>query len=260
MAVQGGGAQAFSRGRQVMTGVRPAPWSATVLTLFPEIFPGSLGHSIAGKALAEGLWSLETVDIRDFARDRHGTVDDTPFGGGPGMVMRADIVDGALRSVAADARPRIYLTPRGKLLTQQRARDLAAGPGAVILCGRYEGVDHRVVEAHDLEEISIGDYVLSGGEPAAEVLIDACVRLLAGVIGDARSLEEESFERGLLEYPHFTRPQTWNGVEAPAVLLSGHHARIAEWRRAQSEALTRRRRPDLWSRYTGEQVREGLKS
>jgi len=235
-----------------------APWSATVLTLFPEIFPGSLGHSLAGKALQQGLWSMDTVDIRDFARDKHGTVDDTPFGGGPGMVMRADIVDAALRSVTSDERPRIYLSPRGSLLTQQRARELASGPGVVVLCGRYEGVDHRVVEAQGLEELSIGDYILSGGEPAAEVLIDACVRLLPGVIGDAQSLEEESFERGLLEYPHFTRPQTWNGVEAPAVLLSGHHARIAEWRRAQAEELTRIRRPDLWSRYIGEQVREGL--
>jgi len=237
---------------------RSPVWSATVLTLFPEMFPGSLGHSLAGKALSEGLWSLETVDIRDFAQDKHGTVDDTPFGGGPGMVMRPDIVDAALQSVPADDRPRIYLSPRGKLLTQQRARELAEGHGAVILCGRYEGIDHRVIEARGLEEVSIGDYVLSGGEPAAEVLIDACVRLLPGVIGDAQSLEEESFERGLLEYPHYTRPQTWNGIDVPAVLRSGHHARVAEWRRAQAEELTRLRRPDLWARYGGAQTREGL--
>ena len=233
-------------------------WSTTVLTLFPEMFPGSLGHSLAGKALDDGLWSLQAVDIRDFARDKHGTVDDTPFGGGPGMVMRADIVDAALHALPTDERPRIYLTPRGRLLTQRRVRELAEAPGAIILCGRYEGVDHRVVEAHGLEELSIGDYVLSGGEPAAEVLIDACVRLLPGVVGDSRSLEEESFERGLLEYPHFTRPQNWQGREVPAVLLSGHHSRIADWRRAQAEELTRDRRPDLWVRYAGDQAREGL--
>ena len=243
---------------------RTAPWSATVLTLFPEMFPGSLGHSLAGKALAEGLWSLETVDIRDFARDKHATVDDTPFGGGPGMVMRADVVDAALRSLPslrsgpADGRPRIYLSPRGAALTQQRARELAMGPGAVVLCGRYEGVDQRAIEAHALEEVSIGDYVLSGGEPAAAVLIDACVRLLPGVVGDARSLAEESFERGLLEHPHYTRPQTWNGMAVPDVLLSGHHARVADWRRAQAEEITRLRRPDLWARYAGQQSGKGL--
>ena len=243
---------------------RTAPWSATVLTLFPEMFPGSVGHSLAGKALAEGLWSLETVDIRDFARDKHATVDDTPFGGGPGMVMRADVVDAALRSLPslrsgpADGRPRIYLSPRGAKLTQQRARELAMGPGAVVLCGRYEGVDQRAIEAHALEEVSIGDYVLSGGEPAAAVLIDACVRLLPGVVGDARSLAEESFERGLLEHPHYTRPQTWNGMTVPDVLLSGHHARVADWRRAQAEEITRLRRPDLWARYAGQQAGKGL--
>ena len=241
-----------------------APWTATVLTLFPEMFPGSLGHSLAGKAMAEGRWSLETVDIRDFARDKHATVDDTPLGGGPGMVMRADVVDAALRSLPslrsgpADGRPRIYLSPRGAKLTQQRARELAMGPGAVVLCGRYEGVDQRAIEAHALEEVSIGDYVLSGGEPAAAVLIDACVRLLPGVVGDARSLAEESFERGLLEHPHYTRPQTWNGMTVPDVLLSGHHARVADWRRAQAEEITRLRRPDLWARYAGQQAGKGL--
>ncbi len=240
---------------------RTAPWSATVLTLFPEMFPGCLGHSLAGKALDEGLWSLEAVDIRDFARDRHATVDDTPFGGGPGMVMRADIVDAALRSLdtgPADSRPRIFLSPRGAPLTQRRAREMAAGPGAIVLCGRYEGVDQRAIEAHDLEEMSIGDYVLSGGEPAAAVLIDACVRLLPGVVGDARSLAEESFERGLLEHPHYTRPQTWNGMTVPEVLLSGHHARVAEWRLAQAEEITRLRRPDLWARYAGQQPGKGV--
>ena len=240
---------------------RTAPWSATVLTLFPEMFPGCLGHSLAGKALDDGLWSLEAVDIRDFARDRHATVDDTPFGGGPGMVMRADIVDAALRSLdtgPADSRPRIFLSPRGAPLTQRRAREMAAGPGAIVLCGRYEGVDQRAIEAHGLEEMSIGDYVLSGGEPAAAVLIDACVRLLPGVVGDARSLAEESFERGLLEHPHYTRPQTWNGMTVPEVLLSGHHARVAEWRLAQAEEITRLRRPDLWARYAGQQPGKGV--
>ncbi len=238
-----------------------APWSATVLTLFPEMFPGCLGHSLAGRALDERLWSLEAVDIRDFARDRHATVDDTPFGGGPGMVMRADIVDAALRSLEtgpADIRPRIFLSPRGAALTQRRARELAAGPGAIVLCGRYEGVDQRAIDAHGLEEMSIGDYVLSGGEPAAAVLIDACVRLLPGVVGDAGSLAEESFERGLLEHPHYTRPQTWNGMRVPEVLLSGHHARVAEWRLAQAEEITRLRRPDLWARYAGQQPGKGL--
>lgn len=226
-----------------------AAWTATVLTIFPEMFPGPLGASLAGKALAEGAWALETVDIRHFARDNHASVDDTPFGGGPGMVMRPDVVDAAVEAVADRPGPLIYLTPRGRPLCQARVRDLARGPGVRLLCGRYEGIDERVLEARAMEEISIGDYVLSGGEPAAMVLLDACVRLLPGVLGAEASLAEESFETGLLEYPHYTRPQTWRGRGVPEVLLSGHHARIAQWRRAAAEATTRERRPDLWARY-----------
>ncbi len=213
------------------------------------MFPGPLGHSLAGQALHRGVWALETVDIRAFARDKHAAVDDTPFGGGPGMVMRADVVDAALAAAAAPGWPAIYLSARGSLLTQARVRALAAGPGAVLLCGRFEGVDQRVIEAHRLEEVSLGDFVLSGGEPAALALIDACVRLVPGVVGAEASLVEESFERGLLEYPQFTRPQTWRGESVPEVLLSGHHRRIEAWRQAEAERVTRRRRPDLWRRY-----------
>ncbi|MBM3485992.1 MAG: tRNA (guanosine(37)-N1)-methyltransferase TrmD [Alphaproteobacteria bacterium] len=231
-----------------------APWTATVLTILPEIFPGPLGQSLAGRALAEARWRLEIVDIRGFARDKHRSVDDTPFGGGPGMVMRADVVDAAIAAVSADgaAGPLIYLSPRGRRLDQARVRDLAAGPGVVLLCGRFEGVDQRVLEARAVEELSIGDFVLSGGEPAAIVLIDACVRLLPGVVGAVSSLAEESFERGLLEYPHYTRPAEWQGRAVPAELLSGHHARIAAWRRRQAETITQTRRPDLWARHVAE--------
>jgi tRNA (guanine37-N1)-methyltransferase len=221
-------------------------WAATVLTVLPEMFPGPLGVSLSGKALADKRWSLEMVDIRKFATTRYGSVDDTPAGGGPGMVMRADILAAAIDSIARDGRPLILLSPRGKPLTQARARELASGPGAILICGRFEGVDQRVIDARALEEISIGDYVLSGGEVAAMTLIDAVVRLLPGVVGAEASLEEESFENGLLEYPQFTRPQTWEGREIPAVLSSGHHKKIAEWRRTQSLELTKSRRPDLW--------------
>ena len=230
-----------------------APWTAAVVTLFPEMFPGPLGHSLAGRALADGRWRLATTDIRSFATDRHRTVDDTPCGGGPGMVLRPDVVDAALASARADAnadgRAMIYLSPRGRLLDQARVRDLAGGSGVTLLCGRFEGVDERVIEAHALEEISVGDYVLSGGEPAALALIDACVRLLPGVVGSADTLIEESFEHGLLEYPHYTRPTDWCGRRVPDVLLSGDHARVSAWRRAQSERLTQARRPDLWRRH-----------
>jgi tRNA (guanine37-N1)-methyltransferase len=233
------------------------PWRASVLTIFPGMFPGPLGQSLAGRGLERGAWSLEVRDIRDVATDRHRKVDDTPFGGGAGMVMRPDIVDAALAPLA-DARPMICLTPRGRPLAQSRIRDLAAGPGAVLLCGRFEGVDERVIRARGLEEISIGDYVLSGGEPAALVLLDACVRLLPGVMGAAESAAEESFSpgplAGLLEYPHYTRPAEWQGHRVPAVLLSGHHEAVAAWRREQAERVTRERRPDLWAAYQSAQA------
>jgi tRNA (guanine37-N1)-methyltransferase len=240
-----------------MTPTQPSPWRATVLTLFPQVFPGVLQESLAGKALSRGLWSVEALDIRGFARDKHATVDDAPFGGGPGMVMRPDVIDAALASLPVDGRPQIFLTPAGRRLDQQRIRGLAAGPGVVLLCGRYEGVDARVIEARGLEELSLCDFVLSGGEIAALAVIDACVRLLPGVVGDASSVEEESFARGLLEYPHYTRPQRWCDREIPGVLISGHHEHIKSWRLAQSEALTRRRRPDLWARYVSETTKKG---
>jgi tRNA (guanine37-N1)-methyltransferase len=224
-------------------------WRATVLTIFPEMFPGPLGSSLAGKALTEGKWALEAIDIRGFATDKHRSVDDTPSGGGAGMVMRADIAAKAIDAARADAKPgtpTIYLSPRGKTLTQQRVRDLAQGPGAILLCGRFEGIDQRVLETRDIEEISIGDYVLSGGELAAQVMIDACVRLIPGVAGNESSLAEESFAAGLLEYPHYTRPRDFEGRAIPDVLLSGDHEKIAEWRRAKAEKLTEERRPDLW--------------
>jgi tRNA (guanine37-N1)-methyltransferase len=227
-----------------------APWRAKVLTLFPEMFPGPLGLSLAGKALEAGIWSLETVDIRRFARDKHASVDDTPFGGGAGMVMRPDVVDAAL---AAEAEGRtIYLSPRGRLLDQSLVWALAAEPVLTLLCGRYEGVDERVIEARSLELVSLGDFVLSGGEPAAIALIDAVVRLLPGVVGAPEGLDEESFETGLLEYPHYTRPAEWLGRSVPEVLISGHHERIRAWRHEQAERITKERRPDLWTRYRAE--------
>jgi len=218
---------------------------ATVLTLYPEMFPGPLGVSLAGKALQDGAWSLETVQIRDFTTDKHRMVDDTPAGGGAGMVMKPDVLARAVDHVA-DGRPKLFMSPRGKPLSQARVRELAAGPGAILLCGRFEGVDERLIEARDFEEISIGDYILSGGETAAIVVLDAIVRLLPGVMGNAMSGETESFETGLLEHPHYTRPQEWEGRRIPDVLLSGNHGAIDKWRRAEAERLTRERRPDLW--------------
>jgi tRNA (guanine37-N1)-methyltransferase len=219
-----------------------------VLTLLPEVFPGPLGVSLAGDALARGVWALEAVAIRPFGIGRHHSVDDTPAGGGAGMVMRADVLGAAIDAASAGNphAARICLSPRGELLSQALARELAAGPGVLLLAGRFEGIDQRVIEARGLREISIGDYVLSGGELAAMVLIDAAVRLLPGVVGKVASLQEESFEAGLLEHPHYTRPRRWEGMDIPEVLLSGDHARIAEWRRLESERLTRQRRPDLW--------------
>ncbi len=224
---------------------------ATVLTLFPEMFPGPLGISLAGKALEDRIWTLESVDIRGFARDKHRTVDDSPFGGGAGMVMRPDVLDAAIKSAHRPPRPLIYLTPRGKLMDQTRIRSLAAGPGVTLICGRYEGVDQRLLDAWDVEEVSLGDFILSGGEIAALALLDATVRLLPGVVGKTESLENESFEIGLLEYPHYTRPDLWGTREVPEVLKSGHHAKVAAWRQAQAEEITKARRPDLWARYAG---------
>jgi tRNA (guanine37-N1)-methyltransferase len=233
------------------TETHQGPWTATVATLFPDMFPGPLGHSLAGRALEDGVWRLETLDIRDFAHDKHRTVDDAPFGGGASMVMKADVADAAMAAAIAlcPEAPAIYLSPRGRLLDQARVNALAQGPGVTLLCGRYEGVDERVIEARALEEVSLGDFVLSGGEPAAMVLIDACVRLLAGVMGNAESLDEESFADELLEYPHYTRPQDWQGHTVPEVLVSGHHEKVRAWRRDQMEKITQARRPDLWDRH-----------
>jgi len=222
-------------------------WRASVLTIFPEMLPGPLGASLAGKALEAKVWALETVDIRNHATDKHRSVDDTPAGGGPGMVMRADVLAAAIDAVPALGRPRLLMSPRGAPLTQERIAALARGPGAIVVCGRFEGVDERIIGARGLEEVSIGDYVLSGGEVAAMVLIDACVRLQAGVMGQEASIVEESFADGLLEYPQYTRPPVFEGLPIPEVLTSGDHGKVAQWRRNEAERLTRVRRPDLWA-------------
>ena len=224
-------------------------WQASVLTLFPELFPGPLGASLAGKAMAQGIWSLEVLDIREFAGDKHRSVDDTPFGGGAGMVMRPDVVDAALAACEADGVPVFYLSPRGRLLDQALVGEIAAAPGVTLLCGRYEGVDQRVLDARRVEEVSIGDYILAGGEVAALALLEAVIRLLPGVMGNEASSEEESFAQGLLEYPHYTRPAVWQGRGVPEVLTSGHHEKVRQWRLARAEEMTRLRRPDLWARY-----------
>lgn len=234
---------------------RPPMWKVTALTLFPEMFPGPLGESLAGKALKEGVWALEAVDIRRFAKDRHGTVDDAPFGGGAGMVMKPDILSDAIAAIAQPDVPKLLMSPRGRPFSQAQARRLATGPGVILVCGRFEGVDERVIEAQALEEVSVGDFVLSGGEIAAMAVMDSCVRLLPGVMGAAQSGDEESFEDGLLEYPHYTRPATWTGPDGierrvPEILVSGHHGKVAEWRTKQRQEITRARRPDLWARRT----------
>ncbi|MFT0861282.1 tRNA (guanosine(37)-N1)-methyltransferase TrmD [Ancylobacter sp. G4_0304] len=234
-------------------------WRATLVTIFPDMFPGPLGLSLAGRALGNGGWALDAVDPRDHATDRHRSVDDTPAGGGPGMVMRVDVLARAVDAAApeGDARPRLLMTPRGKPLTQARVRELAGGPGVVIVCGRFEGVDDRLVAARGLEEVSVGDVVLSGGEIGALLLLDACVRLLPGVMGHPESGTEESFSAGLLEYPQYTRPQAFEGVGIPEVLTGGDHAKVARWRREQAEAVTRARRPDLWEAYVAAQHKSG---
>ncbi|MSP93864.1 MAG: tRNA (guanosine(37)-N1)-methyltransferase TrmD [Alphaproteobacteria bacterium] len=227
-------------------------WRASVLTLFPEMFPGPLGVSLAGKALAQNIWALDVRDIREHGIGKHRSVDDTPSGGGPGMVMRADVAAAAIDAVRRDesaARPLIYLSPKGAPLTQARVRDLSTGTGAILFCGRFEGLDERVIASRAMEEISIGDFVLAGGEVAAMALIEACVRLIPGVMGAEGSKIEESFEGGLLEYPHYTRPQSFEGTEIPPVLTSGDHGEIARWRKSEAERLTRSRRPDLWAPY-----------
>jgi tRNA (guanine37-N1)-methyltransferase len=224
-------------------------WRASILTIFPEMFPGPLALSLAGKALAADVWALEAVNIRNSATDKHRTVDDTPAGGGPGMVMKADVLARALDALPPDPRPRLLMSPRGAPLTQSRVQALAAGPGAVIVCGRFEGVDERLIAARALEEVSLGDFVLSGGEIAALALLDACVRLIPGVMGKQTSAAEESFAAGLLEYPQYTKPPVWEGRAIPDILLSGDHAKVAKWRQAEAERLTRERRSDLWAAY-----------
>ena len=233
---------------------RDTVWKAKVLTMFPEMFPGALGLSLAGQGLKNSIWTLETIDIRDFASDKRRSVDDAPFGGGPGMVMRPDVASDAIDFAKAtnNELPLIYLTPRGRLLDQARIKQLASGPGATLLCGRFEGLDERVLEAHAVEQISLGDFVLSGGETAAIALLDACVRLLNGIVGQPNSLTEESFEEGLLEHPHYTRPQEWKGRKVPEVLISGNHENVRTWRRKQSRAITRERRPDLWTSFASD--------
>ena len=235
-------------------------WQVTILTLFPELFPGVLGASLPGKALKEGLWSLETLDIRSFARDKHASVDDTPYGGGAGMVMRPDVLDDAIVGAEAkfgEASRKIYLSPRGRVLDQKLVSELAAEKSLLLVCGRYEGVDQRVIDAQGLEEVSLGDFVLAGGEIAAMALIEACVRLLPGVLGNTATIDEESFNEGLLEYPHYTKPSVWKGAAVPEVLISGHHEKVRDWRQEQAEKITQSRRPDLYEKYVLDKKEKG---
>jgi len=225
------------------------PWQATVLTLYPEMFPGTLEHALAGRALAHNIWNLNVINIRDFATDKHRSVDDSPLGGGPGMILRPDIIDAALQSVADAPGKRFYPSPRGKRLDQSQARALSEEEGAVFICGRFEGIDQRVIDKHKLVEISVGDYILSGGEIATQVILDSCIRVMPGVMGNQLSHEQESFETGLLEHPNYTHPRIWQGISAPEILISGHHQKIANWRQQQAENITQERRPDLWQAY-----------
>ncbi len=234
-----------------------SPWRASVLTLFPEAFPGTLGLSVIGRALREGVWGLEAIDIRAFAHDRHRTVDDAPAGGGPGLVMRPDVLAAAIDSLGCDERPRVLMSPRGRPLTQGLAAAWAAGPGVVVICGRFEGVDQRVIDARGLEEVAVGDAVLAGGEAAALVALEAAARLLPGVLGNAASSLHDSFQDGLLEHPQFTKPRVWEGRAIPDIVTSGDHARLEAWRRAQREDLTRHRRPDVWATYCAARDKDG---
>ena len=240
---------------------KKAPWQAVVLTIFPEMFPGPLGCSLSGQALKNSLWALNSINLRDFTKGMHKSVDDPPFGGGPGMLMRPDVIDDAIKytDIKFSSLPLIFLTPRGKKITQSKIKKMANGPGIRVLCGRYEGIDQRVIDANEIEEINLADFILSGGEPAAITILDACIRLLPGVIGGRESLSEESFENNLLEYPQFTRPQNWRGIEVPSILLSGNHHKIKKWRLDQAQEITKNHRPDLWEEYSRVNQKQAIK-
>jgi tRNA (guanine37-N1)-methyltransferase len=240
---------------------KKVPWQAVVLTIFPEMFPGPLGCSLSGQALKNSLWALHLINLRDFTKGMHKSVDDPPFGGGPGMLMRPDVIDDAIKytDIKFSSLPLIFLTPRGKKITQSKIKKMANGPGIRVLCGRYEGIDQRVIDANEIEEINLADFILSGGEPAAITILDACIRLLPGVIGERESLFEESFENNLLEYPQFTRPQNWRGIEVPSILLSGNHHKIKKWRLDQAQEITKNHRPDLWEEYSRVNQKQAIK-
>jgi len=240
---------------------KKVPWQAVVLTIFPEMFPGPLGCSLSGQALKNSLWALHLINLRDFTKGMHKSVDDPPFGGGPGMLMRPDVIDDAIKytDIKFSSLPLIFLTPRGKKITQSKIKKMANGPGIRVLCGRYEGIDQRVIDANEIEEINLADFILSGGEPAAITILDACIRLLPGVIGGRESLSEESFENNLLEYPQYTRPQNWRGIEVPSILLSGNHHKIKKWRLDQAQEITKNHRPDLWEEYSRVNQKQAIK-